>query len=68
MIMMMASKNTIEELFSGKVVVKYHEVAAEEAWRTDFIKEIVDIRHEELIVSVFNKEQLDEILEYLCSS
>ena len=68
MIMMMAGKNSIEELVTSKVVVKYHEMTEEEAWRSNFVREIVDIRHEELIVSGFNKDQLDDILKHLCSS
>ena len=64
----MASKNNIEELFKKKVAIDYHEIPKEENWRSNFVKEIVDIRNEELIVPGFEKAQLDEILEHLCTS
>lgn len=66
-IMLLANKNTIEEVTKTKVVVKYQEVSEENNWKPNFVKEIVDIRHKKLTVEEFEKDELDEILEYLCT-
>ena len=66
-IMLMASKNNIEELFKNKVPIDYHEISKEEHWRTNFVEEIVNIRNEELVVPGFDETELEEILEHLCT-
>ena len=67
-IMLKASKNNIEELLKNKVAIDYHEMPQEESWRTDFVKEIIDIKNEELVVPGFDEAQIEEILEHLCTS
>ena len=46
--MLEARKHHIGELVAGNVGNKYHEVSEDEAWRVDFLKEIVEIKHGEL--------------------
>ena len=43
-IMLLTDKNSIEDLEFGKVDVKYHEIQESEAWRVDFIREVVDVK------------------------
>ena len=63
-IMLLASKNKIEDLKECKVELKYHEVAASEAWRVGFVKEIVKLKNEDLEVVGFSREEIEYIQEY----
>ena len=66
-IMLEAGKNKTTELFAGDVDFKYHNVPEDEAWRVDFLKEIIEIKHGELEVSGFTEEELIEIQDFLCT-
>ena len=66
-IMLEASKVNIEEVINQKVEIYYHEIRDENAWRTKFVEEIVNVRENDLEIPGFGKPQLDEILEYLCT-
>jgi hypothetical protein len=66
-IMLMAEKNTIEELEMGEVEIKYHDILESEVWRVDFIREIVDLKYGKLEVQGFTTEELDYIQDYLCT-
>ena len=64
-IMLMAEKNTIEELEMGGVDIKYHDILESEFWRVDFIREVVDLKYGEL--EGFTTEELEIIQDYLCT-
>ena len=66
-IMIQTGRNRIEELEAGSVDIKYLEVIESEAWRIDFLKEVVELRNGDLEVTGFSKEELEEIKEYLCT-
>ena len=65
--MLMAEKNTIDELEMGGVDIKYHDILESEVWRVDFIKKVVDIKFGELEVQGFSTEELEIIQDYLCT-
>ena len=67
-IMILAGKNSIEEMEVGKTDFEYHKVEESEEWRIKFIKELIDLRHGDLQVTGMNVDELKEILEYLCTS
>ena len=48
--------------------VKYAEVPPEDEWKVGMVREIIDIKYSRLDVENFNKEELNEILDYLCTS
>ena len=66
-VMLQAEKNTIEELETTVVDVKYHEIADAEVWRVDFIKEVIELKLGELYVQGFTAQEFEEILEVLCT-
>ena len=66
-IMLLTDKNSIEDLEFGKVDVKYHEIQESEAWRVDFIREVVDVKIGDLVVPGFDLEELEFIQEQLCT-
>ena len=48
--------------------VKYAEVPPEDEWKVGMVREIIDIKYSRLDVENFNEEELNEILDYLCTS
>ena len=54
-----SGRNTLEELNSSYIEVKYHEIPNSEAWRIAFIQEIVEVKHGELEVVGMSQEELE---------
>ena len=46
---------------------KYHEAPDDEAWRTAFVREVVELRYGDLEVSGISVEELMEIQECICT-
>ena len=36
-------------------------------WRINFIKELVDVKRDDLVIPGLEKNELEEIMEYLCN-
>ena len=66
--MILAGKNTIEELEVGKTDFEYHRVEESKEGRINFVKEAVDFRYGDLHVPGMGVDKLNEILEYFCTS
>ena len=68
--------NEIENIKTKEVMkrVKCCDVPEETTWRGDFVREVVNVKNNVLILSeegrevFFEKEELDDIIEYLCTS
>ena len=67
-IMIKTGMNRVEDLKAGKVDIEYHKVEKTDEWKIGFVKELVNVKQEELNVAGMDSEELDEILEYLCTS
>ena len=46
----------------------FEEIDDREKWKIDFINEISDVKFNQLDVEHFSREELDEILNFLCTS
>ena len=46
----------------------YAEVLPENKWKVDMVKEIIETRADQFNVENFTEEELDDILEHLCTS
>ena len=68
-IMLMAGKNRIEDLDVCEIYIKYHEVEVleSEAWRVNFIKEVVELKYGDLDGPGFTAEEFEEIQDFLCT-
>ena len=66
-IMIQTGKSSIEDLTVEKEDLKYHEVPDAEAWRIDFLKEVVALRYGDLEVSGFSLDELMDIQESICT-
>ena len=62
-----AGKSNIKDVEVDNIDVKYHEVEESDRWRINFIKEVVNVKYGELGVSEFTKEEVDAILNYICT-
>ena len=66
--MLLTGKNRIEDLEALNEDFEYHTVDDDEKWKIDLVKELIDVRHDELTVEGLDMDELEEILEYLCIS
>ena len=48
--------------------LKFRNIPEGEAWRIGFVAELIDNKHEDSVVENFSHEELDEILEYICTT
>ena len=53
--------------------MKFAEPAEEDAWKVDLVKEVINIKHNVLVIEddddvTFDNEDLDAILDYLSTS
>ena len=66
-IMILSEKNRIEDLKAGNVDFAYHTAIEDDEWKINFVKELIDVRNDHLDVAGMDSDELEEILEYLCS-
>ena len=65
----MTNKNHIDELRKEDVQkLRYQNENQNNYWKIGFIKKIIDLKFNQLEVDNFSKEELDEILTFLCTS
>ena len=48
--------------------IEFARVADEDKFRINFIKELIDVKHGKLEVEGFLDDELDQIVEFLCTS
>ena len=66
-ILLLTDKSNIEDLRKDHIrEIKYHNVDPTNEWKIGFIKEITDVKFNQLEVENFSKEELEDILEILC--
>ena len=63
----MTDKNSIEDITTEDIDnVCYAPTKHEDLWKVAMVKELIEVRADQKVVTDFTKEELDEILEYLC--
>ena len=68
-IMLLTNKHTVDEICKDDIKeLKYAPIDEKDTWKVKFIREITDVKFNQLEVEDFSREELDEILEYLCTS
>ena len=68
-ILLLTEKDTIDELSKADVTsLQYQEADPKNKWKINMIKEITDIKFDQLEVENFSKDKLEEILSFLCTS
>jgi hypothetical protein len=66
-IMLLTEKNRIGDLKAGNVDFAYHTVNEADEWKIDFVKELIDVKNDNLNVAGMDLDEIEEILEYLCT-
>ena len=66
--MLQSGLNNIEELKVETCDFEYHKVTEAESWRINFLKELVETKHGDLEVVGMEPKELEQILEYICTS
>ena len=67
--MLLFDKVRVEDITKNDVnSFKYADVPQGDEWRVEMVKEIIEIRNSKLEVENFDDEEIEEILNYLCTS
>ena len=66
---MLTNKNDIDELTTMDIEnIKYNEIEENDKWKVAMIREITDIKFKQLELENFSIEELNEILDHICTS
>ena len=64
----MTGKTDISELSSYIINIEYKPVPIDEEWRIQMLKELIMVKQGERDVENFSQEEINEIIEFVCSS
>ena len=68
-IMLLLGKHTINDVRPGDIDnYEYAPTSTEDEWKVVMVKELIDVRADSASIEGFSKDELDEILEHLCSN
>ena len=68
-IMLLLGKVTIDEIRLNDIdSFEYSSVLPDNQWKVDMVREIIEVRGDELKIDNFSRQELDELMEYLCTS
>ena len=68
-ILLLTEKDTFADISKHDIrELTYHKIDTEDQWKIGFIREITEIKNDQLNLNEFTKEELNDILEYLCTS
>ena len=67
-ILLKSSADSIQELKPHHVTAKYRDIPEGEEFRVGFIREIIEVKNNQLEVTGFEDDELEDILQHLCVS
>ena len=68
-ILLHTKKSRVDELSVADVEgIKYHQLDDSEKWKVPIIKELIDAKHGRIEIENLSYEEMDETLEFLCTS
>ena len=68
-LMFLVGKNDIGDLCPGDIDgIKYAPVPNDAEWRIDILNELIDVKYGNSSIGILNKEEIDDIIELVCSS
>ena len=68
-IMLLFDKNKIEEIEENDINnYIYAPVQSDDEWKIQLVYELINVKYEELVLDNLSKEEVDEIIEFLCTS
>ena len=67
--MLLFNKNSIDEIEEKDIIeYVYAPVESHDEWKLQMIKELIDVKNKELEIENLSKEEVDHMIEYLCTS
>ena len=67
--MIMVGKGTVEDIqIDDAETIEYNKVPEDESWKINMVKELIDIKHENVEVLGMDNDELDHILDHICTS
>ena len=67
--MLLFDKNRIEDIEEKDVIEYiYAPVETNDAWKVQMVKELIDVKNDELLVDNLSKEEVEFMIESLCTS
>ena len=68
-IMLLVGKTSVSKVRKEDAEkIKYFPIDKKDCWKVDTIKELINVRNGQLEIPGFEKHELDEVLNYLCTS
>ena len=68
-IMLLLNKVTIEGIKLNDIdSFEYSSVQPDNQWKVDMVREIIEVRGDQLKIDNFSRQELDELMDYLCTS
>ena len=68
-IMLLLDKVSIDDIMLKDIdKFEYSPVLPENQWKVNMVQEIINVQADQLNVENFSREELGEIMEYLCTS
>jgi hypothetical protein len=46
---------------------QYHKIPESEKWRINLLKELIEVKHEGLVVEGMEQAEIEEILDFICT-
>ena len=69
MLMLLTERSSVDEICREDYKkIDYHKINDSEQWRVSIIEEIIDIKYNQLDVEGFEAEEIEEILNFVCTS
>ena len=69
MLMLHYGKDRLEDLSMDMIDDQHYvTILKEEKWWVNFIKELIDVKHGTKMLPEFNKEDINSLLEFACTS
>ena len=68
-LMLLMNKENVDQIDKSDYKhLEYHEIDDEEKWKVAFIREVTNVKFNRFEVEGFEQDELDEILDFLCTS
>ena len=67
-ILLQTEAQDVRKLKACDYKIKQRNVPRNEEFRMGFVKELIDVKNNQLDVPLFNDDELDKILQHLCVS
>ena len=65
-IMLWSRKDSVDQVIDEQVDIEYHEIESDEVWKVEMIREVIDALNG-CKETILDREQLQDVLKFLCT-